>query len=182
MVDRYAVSEAEWAAGGMEPAKLARLARSFARDGAVVLENCLPHGVLDALALRMDSDAAHQLAESKWEERGANGAGGHLQQGPPRRAPYVHREIVANMFLEQAATAALGGGDCFLSFYNGESPFPGSGFGPAPASAVVRAQATRTSPAPAPSSCTSTRATGTGRTARPPRRPARSGRTCRPTW
>ena len=61
MVDRYAVSEAEWAAGGMEPAKLARLARSFARDGAVVLENCLPHGVLDALALRMDSDAAHQM-------------------------------------------------------------------------------------------------------------------------
>ena len=127
MGDRYAVSAAEWASGGLEPAKLARLARSFARDGAVVLENCLPHAVLDALSRRMDTDAAHQLAESKWEERGARGAGGHLQQGPPRRAPYVHREIVANMFLEQAATAALGGGDCFFSFYNGNTNIPGSG-------------------------------------------------------
>lgn len=115
MVDHYVVSEAEWASGGLSPAKLQCLARSFARDGAVVLENCLPHAVLDALSRRMDSDAAHQLAESKWKERGPNGAGGHLQQGPPRHAPYVHREIVANMFLEQAATAALGGASGALS-------------------------------------------------------------------
>ena len=114
MVDHYVVSEAEWASGGLSPAKLECLARSFARDGAVVLENCLPHAVLDALSRRMDSDAAHQLAESKWKERGPNGAGGHLQQGPPRHAPYVHREIVANMFLEQAATAALGGASVAL--------------------------------------------------------------------
>ena len=127
MGDRYAVSAAEWARGALEAAKLARLAHSFARDGAVVLENCLPHAVLDALSRRMDTDAAHQLAESKWEERGARGAGGHLQQGPPRHAPYVHREIVANMFLEQAATAALGGGVCHFSFYNGNTNLPASG-------------------------------------------------------
>jgi hypothetical protein len=41
-------------------------------------------------------------------ERGGFGAGGHLQLGPPRRAPWVRPEFVANPIIEQVAAAILG--------------------------------------------------------------------------
>ena len=49
-----------------------------------VVEDVIPHSVLDHLTTRLDFDAAHQLAsEQKFNERGVFGHG-HLQMGLPR--------------------------------------------------------------------------------------------------
>ncbi len=91
--------------------------------------NVIPTRALDVLQARMDYDAAHQSVELKWEERGVrSGAGGHLQMGVPRMAPFVPQEIVANPIIEQLAVALLGEPrEVFLAFFNGNTNIPGSG-------------------------------------------------------
>jgi hypothetical protein len=101
------------------------------------LRDCLADAVLDALipldalamlAPRMDSDAAAiaSTKEFSWQfgERDGFG-GGHLQLGPPRCAPWVREEFVANPIIEQIASAILGPAP-FLSWYNGNFNSPGS--------------------------------------------------------
>jgi len=91
--------------------------------------NVVPAHALDALQARMDYDAAHQSVELKWEERGArSGAGGHLQMGVPRMAPFVQKELVSNPIIEQLAVVLLGEPrEVFLAFFNGNTNVPGSG-------------------------------------------------------
>ena len=91
------VSEREWADGVLDDAKLAELIRTFRECGFATIGNVVPAHALDALQRRMDYDAAHQAAALKWQERGpSSGAGGHLQMGVPRMAPFVAKEIVAS--------------------------------------------------------------------------------------
>ncbi len=51
----------------------------------------------------------------------------HLQQAPPRHAPWVTSGWVANPIIEQIATAVLGEG-CYLSYCDGNTALPGSGY------------------------------------------------------
>jgi hypothetical protein len=117
------VSEREWADGVLDDAKLAELIRTFRECGFATIGNVVPAHALDALQRRMDYDAAHQAAALKWEERGpSSGAGGHLQMGVPRMAPFVAKEIVANPIIEQLAVALLGEPEeTFLAFFNGNT-------------------------------------------------------------
>ena len=117
------VSEREWADGVLDDAKLAELIRTFRECGFATIGNVVPAHALDALQRRMDYDAAHQAAALKWQERGpSSGAGGHLQMGVPRMAPFVAKEIVANPIIEQLAVALLGEPEeTFLAFFNGNT-------------------------------------------------------------
>jgi ectoine hydroxylase-related dioxygenase (phytanoyl-CoA dioxygenase family) len=117
-------SSAEVSAGALAQAKLARLLHFFERHGYAVLGNAVPAQALAVLAPRMDADAA-RLAAGGGQDRGAFG-NGHLQLGPPRSAPWVRAEFVANPLIEQVAAAILGPSP-FLSFYNGNCNSPGSG-------------------------------------------------------
>lgn len=51
----------------------------------------------------------------------------HLQQSPPRHAPWVTAGWVANPIIEQIATAVLGEG-CYVSYCDGNTALPGSGY------------------------------------------------------
>eukprot|EP01050_Picozoa_sp_SAG11_P015566 SAG11_NODE_2032_length_3899_cov_5.407895_2_plen_189_part_00 len=123
------VSEHEWADGVIEDAKLAALVQTFRVHGYATVGNVIPAHVLKSLQRRMDYDAAHQAAALKWEERGPrSGAGGHLQMGVPRMAPFVAKEIVANPIIEQLAYELLDQPrEVFLAFFNGNTNIPGSG-------------------------------------------------------
>eukprot|EP01052_Picozoa_sp_SAG31_P042896 SAG31_NODE_6965_length_1831_cov_1.802654_1_plen_241_part_00 len=114
-------SARERADGVLDDAKLATLVQTFRELGYATVGNVIPAEALDALQGRMDYDAAHQAAARKWEERGGrSGAGGHLQMGVPRMAPYVSGAIVANPIIEQLAVALLGQPrEIFLAFFNG---------------------------------------------------------------
>ena len=93
-----------------------------------VLDGLIPLDSLALLAPRMDSDAAAiaSTREFSWQfgERGGFG-GGHLQLGPPRCAPWVREEHVANPIIEQIAAAILGPAP-FLSWFSGNCNSPGS--------------------------------------------------------
>ena len=115
------VSEADWERGCLPAATMQRMAEVFHRRGFATIGNVVPHDVLDALKPRMDFDAAHQQVIRKFEERGVNGgAGGHLQMGIPRCAPFVSKELASNPFMEQIAYSLLDG-KCRLSFFNGNT-------------------------------------------------------------
>jgi hypothetical protein len=119
-----AASEQEVAAGALLPDKLHRFVRSFQQDGYAVLGNAIALADLERLAPRMDADAS-QIVASGGQSRGEFG-NGHLQLGPPRGAPFVSSQFVANPLIEQCVAAILGEG-AFLSFYNGNCNSPGSG-------------------------------------------------------
>jgi hypothetical protein len=100
-----------------------------ARSDAV-LDGLMSLDGVALLAPRMNSDAAAILATRNfsWQfgERDGFFAGGHLQLGPPRCAPWVREEFVANPIIEQVAAAILGPSP-FLSWFNGNCNCPGSG-------------------------------------------------------
>ena len=92
-------------------------------DGYVVIENAVPHEVLDTLREKMTEDSQTMIDLKKWG--GAGHLKGHLQQAPPPFAPFVFPEIVANPFAIQVNTALLGGG-IFNALYTGNTNCPGS--------------------------------------------------------
>ena len=114
---------AEKAARGLETASLDEAVKAVRRDGFVIIEQAVPPEPLDLLRPRMDEDS-RRLVE-KHEKEGSKRPPGHLQQGPPPCAPYVHADIVANPFALQVSQAVLGDG-FFCSFYNGNTNAPGS--------------------------------------------------------
>jgi hypothetical protein len=61
-------------------------------------------------------------------ERGEFGQG-HIWLGPPRGAPWVHPEVVANPIIEAVVAAVLGKG-AVLGFLNGNCNYAGSGTQP----------------------------------------------------
>ena len=168
------VSEADWERGCLPAVTMQRLTEVFHRRGFATIGNVIPHDVVDALKPRMDFDAAHQQVIRKFEERGVNGgAGGHLQMGIPRCAPYVSKELASNPFMEQIAYSLLDG-KCRLSFFNGNTnmcaahPRPPAGRGAHPR-VLPTVQDRRHS------ICTRT-AAGTARRRGRPRRRVKSGR------
>ena len=60
----------------LDEAALARLDATFCRDGIAVLQRVIPAPVLDAIARRLDFDAAHQVYQTARELRGAPAAHG----------------------------------------------------------------------------------------------------------
>lgn len=92
-------------------------------DGYIILTNVVSHDCLDIIHERMEADSQELIAAQKWG--GAGRVEGHLQQGPPPFAPYVHRDIVANPFAIQVTHAILGDG-MYNRFYNGNCNCPGS--------------------------------------------------------
>ena len=117
-------SSQEVANGALAPDKLRRLVHRFQTDGYVVLGNAVALDALGQLAPRMDSDAT-QIVAAGGQNRGDFGHG-HIQLGPPRVAPFVSAQFVANPLIEQVVAAILGEG-AFLSFFNGNCNSPGSG-------------------------------------------------------
>ncbi len=121
------LSARERSAEALSAAHLDRAVAAIRNDGYVVLEEIIAHDHLDQLRERMDQDSQRLIAAERWG--GAGGLPGHLQQGAPPFAPFVHRDIVANPFVIQVSHALLGDG-FFNNFYNGNSNCPGSGTQP----------------------------------------------------
>ena len=91
-------------------------------EGFCVLQQVVPHRVLDGLQTRMAADTV-QLLEFLEANGGNPRARGHLQQGPPPYPEYVFPEVVINSFAVQVAKKMLGE-HAFLSFYNGNTNCP----------------------------------------------------------
>jgi hypothetical protein len=101
-----------------------RAAKQAVEDsGAVILKNIVPHRVLDGLRERMEPDTERLLARGSWG--GAGKIRGHLQQVPPRSAPWVDPAIVANPAIMELLRSVLGEG-FFLSLYSANVNTPGS--------------------------------------------------------
>ena len=121
------ISTEERSAEALSPAHLDQAVAAIRTEGYVVLEEIIAHDHLDPLRERMDQDSQRLIAAERWG--GAGGLPGHLQQGPPPFAPFVHRDIVANPWVIQVSQALLGDG-FFNNFYSGNSNCPGSGTQP----------------------------------------------------
>lgn len=111
----------------LTPEHLRQAVQAVLEDGYVILANVVEHAALDILRERMEKDSHELIAAEKWG--GAGRIKGHLQQGPPPFAPFVHRDIVANPFAVQITHAILGDG-MYNRFYNGNCNCPGSGTQP----------------------------------------------------
>jgi hypothetical protein len=112
--------------GALHSDKLQALCQSFAERGLFVLQDVIPAAALERLGQRMLSDSAAIVAHGGWGARGEFGQG-HLQLGPPRMAPWVHPDIVANPIIEQCVCAILRH-DAHLGFLNGNCAMPAAGF------------------------------------------------------
>lgn len=122
-----ALSTEERSAEALSPAHLDQAVAAIRNDGFVVLDDIIAHDHLDQLRERMDQDSQRLIAAERWG--GAGGLPGHLQQGAPPFAPFVHRDIVANPYVIQVSHALLGDG-LFNNFYSGNTNCPGSGTQP----------------------------------------------------
>lgn len=96
----------------------------FAEDGYVVLRGVVPLDPLRRLQARMDRDTVDLLRFC--ERLGGNPRDvGHLQQGPPPFADFVFPEVVANDAVMDVCEQIVGARPA-LTFYNGNTNFPGS--------------------------------------------------------
>ena len=116
------VSEAEWVAGALGAGKVAELVAAFDERGLFVLEGVIPPAVCAQMGVKMTADAAAIVAHGGFAARGEFGHG-HLQLGPPRSAPWVHAEIVANPIVEQVVCDILRH-EALLGFFNGNCAMP----------------------------------------------------------
>lgn len=85
------------------------LTHSYTKTGYVVIENVVPASVCDLMGLPMHADAQRLVGSGFWPpqpERGAFG-NGHIQLGPPRCAPWVHEDVLANPIIEQLVAGVL---------------------------------------------------------------------------
>ena len=121
------VTEAERAAGRLTEATVERLLAELTANGHALLEGALATQDLDAMAERMDADAAHAALDPERliRDRGEGQPFGHIQLGLPRDET-VTADLLSNPFIEQLAVAALGEG-AFLGFFNGNTCLPNSG-------------------------------------------------------
>ncbi len=96
----------------------------FRDDGYVVLRGVVPVEPLRRLRARMDRDTVDLLRFC--ERLGGNPRDeGHLQQGPPPFVDFVYPDIVANDVVMDVCEAIVGARPA-LTFYNGNTNFPGS--------------------------------------------------------
>jgi ectoine hydroxylase-related dioxygenase (phytanoyl-CoA dioxygenase family) len=117
----------EIASGAFGEQHLAKVVEAIQEDGYVVIEQVVDLAYLDVLKERMDEDSERLIAAERWG--GAGRKRGHLQQGPPAFAPFLHADVVVNPYAVQIAREMLGSG-FYCCFYNGNTNTPGSGFQP----------------------------------------------------
>jgi len=107
----------------LNQSNLQKAVTAIVDEGFVILNNLIPHHLLDSLTEKMDHDADTLIALKRWGGRGA--IEGHLQLPPPPFQPYVFKAIVNNTLINQV-THELLGANVFNSFYNGNTNCPGS--------------------------------------------------------
>ncbi len=111
------------AKGHLSDHMLSLVLTAIRQDGYAIIENIVNCKYLDQIGQQMDEDSTILIAKKQWG--GAGKIYGHLQQGPPRHAPYVVEDVVANPFVIQVAKCLLGV-RAFNAFYNGNTNCPGS--------------------------------------------------------
>jgi hypothetical protein len=97
--------------------------QALEESGVVIIKSAVPTDLIDRLRKRMEPDTERLLARRMWG--GAGNIRGHLQQVPPRAAPWVHPAIVSNPIVMDLARRMLGDG-FFMSLYSANVNTPGS--------------------------------------------------------
>lgn len=108
----------------VEADETAKATRIIRRYGFVILRDAVPKHVLKPLRERMDRDTEDLLAYCT-TIGGNPRERGHLQQGPPPTRDYVFKEVAMNSFVGRVCSELLGP-DPKLTFYNGNTNYPGS--------------------------------------------------------
>ena len=86
-------------------------AKNILENGYVILDDLVSHEHLDILFDVMLPRTVEMIEKKKWG--GLGSSYGHLQQNPPRYAPYVYSDIVTNNTVIEISARILGEG-----FYN----------------------------------------------------------------
>ncbi len=92
-------------------------------EGFVILDDCVSSLHLDLLHHKMLAETLQMIHEKKWG--GVGSLQGHLQQNPPRYAPYVFRDIVSNPLVIDISERILGE-NFYSDFYSANTNCPGS--------------------------------------------------------
>jgi ectoine hydroxylase-related dioxygenase (phytanoyl-CoA dioxygenase family) len=124
---RIQISPDEYDAGKLTDAHVSEAVDAIENEGYVVLGGVVSLDTLDAIKPKLDEDTGELLRRGRWG--GAGHVHGHLQQSMPRKAEYIHRDIVTNPLIIQVTAAVLGEG-LHNHFYNGNTNMPGSGTQP----------------------------------------------------
>ncbi|KAF4185849.1 hypothetical protein CNMCM7927_006274 [Aspergillus lentulus] len=92
--------------GQLSPQNMEIAIRSLYHDGLVVVENAVPHAVLDRLNEKMVQDA--YTLQSRKDNSPYNYNRGNIQQDPPPVKDYFDPDIFLNPFAMQITNTALG--------------------------------------------------------------------------
>ncbi len=92
-------------------------------EGYVIIEDLIEHNLLDNIRMQMTHATRQMFLNEQWGALGS--IKGHIQQNPPREAPYVYRQIISNPTVIEITHALLGDG-LFNDFYSMNTNCPGS--------------------------------------------------------
>ena len=118
-----ALTAAERASSCCSLASCTAVAAAVAAAGWCTIENLVDPAELEALARRLDLDAAVKLQQ---QGRGDPDGEGHLALGLPRVADWLPPALAANPLVEQLAAAVLPD-NAWLAWVGGKTNLPGSG-------------------------------------------------------
>ncbi|KAK7746216.1 hypothetical protein SLS62_009432 [Diatrype stigma] len=99
-------SKPETAGGALESRNLEKVVSAIHRDGLVVVEDVVPHDILDHLNKKMVEDA--RTLQARGEDGPFNYNLGNLQLDAPPVAEYFNPAIFANPIATQITSAVLG--------------------------------------------------------------------------
>ncbi|KAL7629726.1 hypothetical protein AAE478_001249 [Parahypoxylon ruwenzoriense] len=119
-------SSSETQKGILEARNLERAVGAIHRDGLVVIEDVIPHEVLDNLNEKMVQDA--RVLQARGEDGPFNYNTGNLQQDAPPVAEFFNPTIFTNPIATQVTTAVLGPRPkwTFCSANSAMPPLPGA--------------------------------------------------------
>lgn len=98
-------------------------AKKLLSEGFVIIEEIVSIAHLDILQSKMIEETWDMVEKKNWGGVGA--LHGHLQQNPPRYAPYVYRDIISNPVVIEISKLVLGI-DFYNDFYSANTNCPGS--------------------------------------------------------
>ena len=125
----FQVVDQEWRNGSLAADKLDKIQESFKTIGFAVVAGLVPSEICEQLMAAFLEDVELVREKAGLTPHEKHTAKGHLQLGPRRCAPYVHKEMVANPIIE-SVIAKLLGPEAWLGFFNGNVNCPGSGYQP----------------------------------------------------
>lgn len=96
---------------------------AFDSEGFVIVDDIVSPEHLDILQSKMIDETLQMIHQKKWG--GVGGLYGHLQQNPPRYAPYIFRDIVSNPIVIEISKCILGE-NFYNDFYSANTNCPGS--------------------------------------------------------